>query len=63
MLFSALWDSAPDPGTELIPSGTLEPITASWEPGPVEEESPGAPASVGSVSPIPRDIRRLTAPI
>lgn len=39
MLFSALWDSAPDPGTELIPSGTLEPITASWEPGPVEEES------------------------
>jgi hypothetical protein len=28
----------PDAGTELIPSGTLEPTAASWEAEPVEEE-------------------------
>src|SRR5689334_2869311 len=28
----------PDAGTELIPSGTLEPNQASWEPEPVEEQ-------------------------
>jgi hypothetical protein len=30
----------PDAGTELIPSGTLEPTTASWEAEPVEIEPP-----------------------
>jgi hypothetical protein len=31
----------PDPGTELIPSGPMEPIkAASWEAQPVEEEPP-----------------------
>jgi hypothetical protein len=30
----------PDTETELIPSGTLEPTTASWEAEPVEEEPP-----------------------
>jgi hypothetical protein len=29
---------APPDGTELIPSGRLEPTTASWEAKPVEEE-------------------------
>jgi hypothetical protein len=30
----------PDAGTELIPSGTLKPSGASWEPEPVENERP-----------------------
>src|SRR5260370_36386150 len=30
----------PDAGTELIPSGMLEPTTASWEAEPVEAEPP-----------------------
>jgi hypothetical protein len=30
----------PDAGTELIPSGTLEPTTASWEAEPIEAEPP-----------------------
>ena len=30
----------PDAGTELIPSGTLEPTTMSWEAEPVETEPP-----------------------
>ena len=30
----------PDAGTQLIPSGTLEPTTASWEAEPVETELP-----------------------
>ena len=30
----------PDPETELTPSGTLEPTTASWPAEPVEEEPP-----------------------
>ncbi len=29
-----------DAEAELIPSGTLEPTTASWEPGPVEVDPP-----------------------
>jgi hypothetical protein len=28
----------PDAGTEVIPSGTLEPTTASWQTEPVETE-------------------------
>ena len=41
--------SAPlDPETELIPSGTSQPTTASWEADPVEEEPP-----VGLHRPIP----------
>jgi hypothetical protein len=28
----------PDAGTELIPSGTMEPTTASWQGEPVETE-------------------------
>src|SRR5580693_5063908 len=28
----------PDPGTDLIPSGTLEPSAASWQAEPVETE-------------------------
>ena len=30
----------PDADTELIPNGTLEPTTASWQEEPVEEEPP-----------------------
>jgi hypothetical protein len=30
----------PDGGNELIPSGTLQPTTASWEAEPVEKEPP-----------------------
>jgi hypothetical protein len=30
----------PDAGTEVIPRGTMEPTTASWEPEPVEVEPP-----------------------
>ena len=30
----------PDAGTELIPSGTMEPIPASWVAEPVEYERP-----------------------
>jgi hypothetical protein len=30
----------PDPETELVPSGTSEPITALWQAEPVEEEPP-----------------------
>jgi hypothetical protein len=30
----------PEAGTELIPSGTLEPSAASWEAEPVETERP-----------------------
>jgi hypothetical protein len=30
----------PDAGTELIPSGTMEPSTASWEAEPVGTERP-----------------------
>jgi hypothetical protein len=30
----------PDDETELIPNGTMEPTTASWEAEPVEEEPP-----------------------
>jgi hypothetical protein len=30
----------PDAETELMPSGTLEPTTASWVAEPVEEETP-----------------------
>ena len=30
----------PDPETELIPSGSLEPTTASWQGEPVETEHP-----------------------
>jgi hypothetical protein len=30
----------PNAGTELIPDGTLEPTTASWEADPVEAEPP-----------------------
>ena len=30
----------PDAGTELIPSNTLEPTTASWQAEPVETEPP-----------------------
>jgi hypothetical protein len=30
----------PDAGTELIPSGMLEPTTASWQAEPVETECP-----------------------
>ena len=30
----------PDPGTELIPNGTLQPTTASWQVEPVETEAP-----------------------
>jgi hypothetical protein len=32
--------ATPDAGTELIPSGTLEPTTASWQAEPVEKEPP-----------------------
>jgi hypothetical protein len=48
------WEGQPsepaphDAGTELIPSGTLEPTTASWEAEPVETEP-----SVGSASAFP----------
>jgi hypothetical protein len=38
----------PDAGTQLIPSRTLEPTTASWEAEPVEEERP-----VGLHRPVP----------
>jgi hypothetical protein len=38
----------PDGETELIPSGTLEPTTASWQAEPVENEPP-----VGRHRPIP----------
>ena len=38
----------PDPETELIPSGTSQPTTASWEADPVEEEPP-----VGLHRPVP----------
>ena len=31
---------APPDGTELIPDGTLEPTTASWEAEPIEAEPP-----------------------
>jgi hypothetical protein len=30
----------PDPVSELIPNGTLEPTTASWEAEPIEEKPP-----------------------
>jgi hypothetical protein len=30
----------PDAGTELIPSGTLEPTTASWDAEPIEDDRP-----------------------
>jgi|ERR1700681_289978 hypothetical protein len=30
----------PEAGTELIPSGTLEPTTASWQAEPIETGSP-----------------------
>jgi hypothetical protein len=30
----------PDAGTEVIPRGTLEPTTASWEAEPIEAEPP-----------------------
>jgi hypothetical protein len=33
----------PDAGTELIPSGTLEPTTAAWEADAAEEEPPVGP--------------------
>jgi hypothetical protein len=38
----------PEAGTELIPRGTLEPTTASWEAGPVEAKPP-----VGLHRPVP----------
>jgi hypothetical protein len=38
----------PDAETELIPKGTLEPPTASWEAEPVEAET-----SVGRHRPVP----------
>ena len=38
----------PEAGTDLIPSGTLEPSAASWEPEPVETERP-----VGLYRPVP----------
>jgi hypothetical protein len=40
---------APPDGTEVIPSGTLEPRVASWQGEPVEEEPP----RVGQHRPIP----------
>jgi hypothetical protein len=52
----------PDAGTELIPSGTLEPTTASWQDEPVETEPLVGQESARSVSAIPRGIRRLTWP-
>jgi hypothetical protein len=42
-----------DDETELIPSGTLEPTTASWEVGRVEEEPP-----VGRHRIVPMDLGR-----
>ena len=33
-------EPAPPDGTELIPDGTSEPTTASWEAAPVETERP-----------------------
>jgi hypothetical protein len=39
---------APPVGTELIPSGTLEPTTASWEAEPVETKP-----QVGLHRPVP----------
>jgi hypothetical protein len=53
----------PDTGTELIPSGTSEPITASWQVEPVEEEP-----QVGQHRLVPfrqgrGGIRRPTSPI
>jgi hypothetical protein len=44
----------PNPETELIPNGTMEPTTASWVAEPVEEEPPGESASARSVSAIAR---------
>jgi hypothetical protein len=38
----------PESGTELIPNGTLEPTTASWQAEPVETERP-----VGLHRPVP----------
>ena len=38
----------PNAGTQLIPGGTLEPPTASWEAEPVEAET-----SVGRHRPVP----------
>jgi len=38
----------PDAGTELIPTGTLEPTTASWQAEPVETER-----AVGQHRPVP----------
>jgi hypothetical protein len=53
--------AAPDAETELIPSSTLEPTTASWLTEPVEEEP-----QVGRHPLVPfrqpGDIRRLTWP-
>jgi hypothetical protein len=40
----------PDSETELIPSGTLEPTTASWEAEPVETASPVGQQQTRSVS-------------
>jgi hypothetical protein len=42
----------PNAETELIPSGTSEPTTASWEGKPVETVPPGGSASARPVSPI-----------
>jgi hypothetical protein len=51
-----------DDETELIPNGTLEPTTASWQEEPVDTEPPGWSASARSVSAVPRGIRRLIWP-
>jgi hypothetical protein len=52
----------PGAETELIPSGTLQPTTASWEAEPVEEKPSAGSTSARSVSAIPGDTRRLTWP-
>jgi hypothetical protein len=52
----------PGAETDVIPSGTLEPTTASWQAEPVETEPPVRQAPARSVSAMPRDVRPPTWP-
>ena len=55
----------PNAETEMIPSGTLEPTTDSWQAEPVETEplAGQGQASARSVPEIPGHIRRLISPL
>src|SRR6266446_5520165 len=55
--------ATPDAGTESIPSGTMEPTTASWQAEPVENEPPMGQHGLVPFRRYRGGMKRVTRPI